>query len=75
MTSRSPSLTRQERSALDQLKLNVAIAPIRVLGRAGIDRLKFAEPTIKYCTTGIARAADRSQFYLNWLRTIGRTSV
>jgi hypothetical protein len=46
------------------------MAPIGVLGGAGIDRLKFAKPGGE-----IARAADRSHFDLNWLKTIGRTSV
>ena len=43
LMSRLP-VPRQERSAFGQLKLNAAIAPIGVLGYAGIDRLKFAEP-------------------------------
>src|SRR6478672_1259028 len=43
-TSRLPSYRSQECSAFGQLKLNAAIAPIGVLGYAGIDRLKFAKP-------------------------------
>ena len=85
-TSRLPSYRSQECSAFGQLKLNAAIAPIGVLGGAGIDRLKFAEPggdqagrldahNDQILDYGVARAADRSQFDLNSLKTIGRTSV